>query len=80
MANLSVLFGVGIIVGLVICSAAIPVKDEKFLEKIESCKDLCGYCGCIGFYCGDECLCECSDQNNKGKFSLRSDNHIFCKY
>lgn len=30
--------------------------QEQRLES--SCKSLCEQCGCIGFYCGEQCLCE----------------------
>lgn len=32
----------------------------------ENCKYLCGSCGCQGYYCGDECICQCNraDENN----------------
>ncbi|SPP77518.1 uncharacterized protein LOC117580309 [Drosophila guanche] len=29
-----------------------------------NCKALCEHCGCLGFYCGEECLCECNDENS----------------
>ncbi|EDW50821.1 GM13770 [Drosophila sechellia] len=32
-----------------------PLTESK-LEK--NCKALCEHCGCLGFYCGEECLCE----------------------
>ncbi|CAD7004194.1 uncharacterized protein LOC101454622 [Ceratitis capitata] len=32
------------------------VAQEQRLEG--SCKSLCEQCGCIGFYCGEQCLCE----------------------
>ncbi|KAH8296723.1 hypothetical protein KR054_010466 [Drosophila jambulina] len=38
-----------------------PLTEPK-LEK--NCKALCEHCGCLGFYCGEECLCECNDDNS----------------
>ncbi|EDW37725.1 GL21110 [Drosophila persimilis] len=29
-----------------------------------NCKALCEHCGCLGFYCGEECLCECNNENS----------------
>ncbi|KAH8363200.1 hypothetical protein KR084_006788, partial [Drosophila pseudotakahashii] len=38
-----------------------PLTESK-LEK--NCKALCEHCGCLGFYCGEECLCECNDDKS----------------
>ncbi|XP_017043166.1 uncharacterized protein LOC108089439 [Drosophila ficusphila] len=38
-----------------------PLTESK-LEM--NCKALCEHCGCLGFYCGEECLCECNDDNS----------------
>ncbi|EDV50492.1 uncharacterized protein LOC6544434 [Drosophila erecta] len=38
-----------------------PLTESK-LEK--NCKALCEHCGCLGFYCGEECLCECNDDHS----------------
>ncbi|XP_052845005.1 uncharacterized protein LOC128257832 [Drosophila gunungcola] len=38
-----------------------PLTESK-LEK--NCKALCEHCGCLGFYCGEECLCECNDDSS----------------
>lgn len=44
-----------------VTAAAVPLSgsDEQLATTMRSCKELCGSCGCLGFYCGDECLCEC---------------------
>lgn len=42
-------------------------EDERNLENTENCKNLCEHCGCMGFYCGDECICECNNQEDEGK-------------
>lgn len=41
-----------------------PLKEtaassDGLLVATRNCQDLCGSCGCRGFYCGAECLCEC---------------------
>lgn len=64
--RLCLLFGIVIFVCCFAISSAIPVQDDSFKEKLASCKELCGHCDCQGFYCGDECICECSDQSDEG--------------
>ncbi|KAG4077533.1 hypothetical protein HA402_002960 [Bradysia odoriphaga] len=40
---------------------SVPVSDSSVeSENAAKCKKLCGFCGCAGYYCGDECLCECN--------------------
>ncbi|XP_050075739.1 uncharacterized protein LOC126563158 [Anopheles maculipalpis] len=35
--------------------------SDHFLDQQRSCRDLCSFCPtCNGFYCGEECICECS--------------------
>ncbi|XP_055631282.1 uncharacterized protein LOC129771558 isoform X2 [Toxorhynchites rutilus septentrionalis] len=45
-----------------------PMFDQEsahFRAQQKSCSNLCGYCpSCNGFYCGEECICEC--QQNSG--------------
>lgn len=42
---------------------SVPLKDSSIeSENAAKCKNLCGFCGCAGYYCGDECLCECNSQ------------------
>ncbi|KAH8378936.1 hypothetical protein KR009_002145 [Drosophila setifemur] len=38
-----------------------PLTEAKHERN---CKALCEHCGCMGFYCGEECLCECNDDNS----------------
>ncbi|XP_002062415.2 uncharacterized protein LOC6639268 [Drosophila willistoni] len=38
------------------------MKPEQKHER--NCKALCEHCGCLGFYCGEECLCECNNENS----------------
>ncbi|XP_035913356.1 uncharacterized protein LOC118512680 [Anopheles stephensi] len=36
-------------------------SSDHFLDQQRSCRDLCSFCPtCNGFYCGEECICECS--------------------
>ncbi|XP_050094140.1 uncharacterized protein LOC126576882 [Anopheles aquasalis] len=36
-------------------------SSAHFLAQQRSCRDLCSFCPtCNGFYCGEECICECS--------------------
>lgn len=62
-------FQVFVLVSVVTCAIismvqSVPVKDSSVeSENAAKCKTLCGYCGCTGYYCGDECLCECNSQN-----------------
>uniref|UniRef100_A0A182N9F1 Uncharacterized protein n=1 Tax=Anopheles dirus TaxID=7168 RepID=A0A182N9F1_9DIPT len=50
----------------VVQSASIYAPDfndssAHFLDQQRSCRDLCSFCPtCNGFYCGEECICECS--------------------
>uniref|UniRef100_A0A182RJG3 Uncharacterized protein n=1 Tax=Anopheles funestus TaxID=62324 RepID=A0A182RJG3_ANOFN len=50
----------------VVKSASIYAPDfndssAHFLDQQRSCRDLCSFCPtCNGFYCGEECICECS--------------------
>ncbi|XP_053663592.1 uncharacterized protein LOC128712743 [Anopheles marshallii] len=50
----------------VVTSASIYAPDfndssAHFLDQQRSCRDLCSFCPtCNGFYCGEECICECS--------------------
>lgn len=64
--QLIVLFAVIIIGCTIAFTAGIPLKEDLDNEKVVSCKNLCSQCNCVGFYCGEECLCECSDQNDDG--------------
>lgn len=38
-----------------------PLVEHKHEQN---CKALCEHCGCMGFYCGEECICECNDENS----------------
>lgn len=49
----------------IIAAGPVALNDQE-AQKAESCKMLCGHCGCTGFYCGDECICECNNQEGEG--------------
>ncbi|XP_053674642.1 uncharacterized protein LOC128724945 [Anopheles nili] len=35
-------------------------SSAHFIDQQRSCRDLCSFCPtCNGFYCGEECICEC---------------------
>lgn len=63
-------FQVFVLVSVVTCMIistvqSVPVKDSSVeSENSDKCKILCGSCGCTGYYCGDECLCECNSQDD----------------
>lgn len=76
-----------IVLATFIClTVARPTLDNsKEIEKEESCKNLCSHCGCTGFYCGDECICECNGKESEGKknviFTFIKANHLtFMKF
>ncbi|XP_058828349.1 uncharacterized protein LOC131688195 [Topomyia yanbarensis] len=48
-------------------SAALFDQDSAhFKAQQKSCSDLCGFCpSCNGFYCGEECICECRQDANE---------------
>lgn len=37
-----------------------PALNDFQAMQRENCNYLCGGCGCRGFYCGDECICQCN--------------------
>uniref|UniRef100_A0AAG5D897 Uncharacterized protein n=1 Tax=Anopheles atroparvus TaxID=41427 RepID=A0AAG5D897_ANOAO len=55
---------------LILCTVVQPASiyspdfnetSAHFLAQQRSCRDLCSFCAtCNGFYCGEECICECS--------------------
>ncbi|XP_036337342.1 uncharacterized protein LOC118747401 [Rhagoletis pomonella] len=67
------LYTVGLLlVWIIVITTATPLDQKKSLTKArvwgkneaqeqrleKSCQSLCEQCGCMGFYCGEECLCE----------------------
>lgn len=51
---------------LLLQSPAPPPQQQQLLTPAQSCQALCGDCGCRGYYCGDECICQCNraDESN----------------
>lgn len=68
MKSITIMGKIQIIVLLAVVTCAIistvqsvPVSDSSVeSENAAKCKKLCGFCDCAGYYCGDECLCECN--------------------
>lgn len=63
-------------------TSAGPLKDQGNHDELvatQNCKDLCSSCGCLGFYCGAECLCECDgdgeDESEDGRCIERMQEH-----
>lgn len=48
--------------------SAIPTKKSNFIEQEKSCRDVCGLCDCDGFYCEDECICECNLESDESEY------------
>lgn len=46
---------------------AMPARDNNMVEQEQSCRAVCGLCECDGYYCGDECICECNLTNEESK-------------
>lgn len=45
-----------------------PAETKEYDEgNIRQCKTLCNNCGCLGFYCGEECICECNNGHSDTK-------------
>ncbi|XP_032598732.1 uncharacterized protein LOC6557460 [Drosophila grimshawi] len=51
-------------------STAAPASTSRYDNPLvehkheRNCKALCEHCGCLGFYCGEECICECNNENS----------------
>lgn len=60
---------------IVICaishSDAGPLMKRNEAAEERNCKDICSLCKCIGFYCGDECICECNNKDVESEFIFR---------
>ncbi|XP_055911543.1 uncharacterized protein LOC129945705 [Eupeodes corollae] len=55
-----------ITIGLMAIAVQAGPVDENEIQKGRECKTFCDRCGCIGFYCGEECICECNQEKNGG--------------
>lgn len=47
---------------------ATPLVKGSDAVEYENCKSLCNLCNCIGFYCGDECICECFNKSDESEW------------
>lgn len=56
------------VVACVHLSLANPVDKKNFIQQENSCRSVCELCDCDGFYCEDECICECNVQSEDSKF------------
>ena len=63
-----------IIVWIIVLTTAIDneLSSQKGSEEYEevnnkNCKVLCKQCGCLDFYCGEECICECNNDRSDTK-------------
>ncbi|XP_038120007.1 uncharacterized protein LOC6045673 isoform X2 [Culex quinquefasciatus] len=44
-------------------AAMFDQNSAHFKAQQKSCSNLCGFCpSCNGFYCGEECICECRQE------------------
>jgi hypothetical protein len=48
-----------------------PKNQNNYLEQEGSCRDVCALCDCEGFYCEDECICECAIEEEESKIKLK---------
>lgn len=62
-----------VVIGVIGYSQALPLDENPELRK--SCTNLCEHCGCVGYYCGDECICECDVTGNNGESSCNGSKH-----
>lgn len=46
-----------------------PAVKSNYIEQENSCREVCGLCDCDGFYCEDECICECSIKDEDSKIN-----------
>ncbi|XP_075162160.1 uncharacterized protein LOC142234844 [Haematobia irritans] len=63
------LYTIGLFIFWLIVVASTASANTKLLEEdqknIENCKGLCDQCDCLGFYCGEECICECNNNDSR---------------
>lgn len=52
---------------VVSCAYANPAARSNYIEQENSCRQVCGLCDCDGFYCEDECICECNMEDDESK-------------
>lgn len=49
---------------------ALPPTKSNYIEQEKSCRDVCGICDCDGFYCEDECICECDLKTDESELEF----------
>lgn len=74
--------GLALCVTIAICVVghigASPLMKRNEAAEAQNCKDLCNLCNCVGFYCGDECICECNNKDDESEFLCeRKKIHLF---
>lgn len=64
---------VAVILALAISAAyaspANSAKKSNYIEQENSCRQVCGLCDCDGFYCEDECICECNLEEDESEIN-----------
>lgn len=62
---------VAVILALAISAAyaspATSAQRSNYIEQENSCRQVCGLCDCDGFYCEDECICECNLEEDESE-------------
>lgn len=48
-----------------------PALKSNYIEQEHSCREVCGLCDCDGFYCEDECICECSIKDEESELTKK---------
>lgn len=67
-----------VVLALIISTAiAGPAKKSNYIEQENSCRQVCGLCDCDGFYCEDECICECNLEEDESKKSFFEIGKLF---
>lgn len=72
--------GLFVCIAVTICavsrSEASPLMSRQDAAEYKQCKDLCTLCNCIGFYCGDECICECNKKDSDDDDDYNNDSEF----
>lgn len=55
---------------LIQLAASNPPSKSNYIEQEKSCRDVCSLCSCEGFYCEDECICECQIADEDSKLQI----------
>lgn len=66
------------IVVLAVCHVeANPMKRQDAADY-QNCKNICGLCDCVGFFCGDECICECHNKTDGSEWNSDRSKQLKC--